>query len=162
MSLKTKLFIKENLLENKKELDYVLKNALSKVDQGSQFEEKNKDYLSSLKKHPKELIKILGSQGYDIMLGYDNENLIGHMAFQEHNNSQGIDWEMFHLYVNPKERNKNYSLELSLEFLEKAKENKANIRLGAGGHPIMKKIIEKIQKKYNGKLKIQDHWIFLR
>jgi hypothetical protein len=165
MTLTTKLIIKDDLVNSNSEAVNYIANGIRNPDKGSEFDIKTREIRDKIPDNT-QLIKTLAQGGYDIMLGYDKGSLIGHMAFQEHNEDQ-TSWKMFHLYLKPEFRGKAYPIPLSKEFIIKAKENGIyRVRLGAGGHPIMAKIIDRIQKKYGKELGIESdiksHWVTIK
>lgn len=164
MNLEGKLFIREELIKNKSAKDYVLKTVLTDIDKDSEFEKRNLKAIKSSSNNPTEYIKQLAQQGYDVLIGYDGEEIIGHMAFQEHHEESGNNWQMFRIHIIPEKRLKGYPIPLSEEFLKKAsKYGATKVRLGGGRNPIMKKILERIKmQNYIEEIDFDSLWITLK
>lgn len=166
MDITTKLTIRDDLVDSDpRAVDYVA-YMIRNPDEGSEFDLLTKTLRSKITDDQR-LIKTLGKAGYDVMIGYNSENIVGHMAFQEHNGKQERNWQMFHLYVDPKYRGKDIATELAKGLIDQARNYEVqNVRLGAGGHPIMAKVIKRLQKLHGKNLNIesnpQSHWINLK
>jgi GNAT superfamily N-acetyltransferase len=162
MNIEGKLFMRERLFSNELAINYVLDTVLTDIDKGSEFEEKNRDLIATTS-NPTEYIKQLALEGYDVMLGYDNEKIIGHMVFQEHYENPGSNWQMFRIYITPENRLKGYPVPLAEKFIEKASERGiSKVRLGGGKNSIMKKIVQRIKKQdYIEEINSNSLWITL-
>jgi len=161
MNLEGKLFIRERLINDNSARNYVIKTVLNDIDQGSEFEQRNSDLIKTNSSNPAEYMKQLAQQGYDVMIGYENEKIIGHMVFQEHKSSCRKNWQIFRIYTILEKRGQGYTIPLSVEFLKKACQHGiTKVRLGGGKNPIMSKIAEgvKMQLK-NIEVDLDSLWV---
>jgi len=164
MSIETKLF-----LENRnQETDLYIARAIKNAEKDSEFEKR----VRNIKNLPEEEIimyfKSLKEQNYNALLGYLNEKIIGHVAYQEHRNNEKREWHAFQYYIIPKERGKNYANYLMKQFLKIAVENNIdNIILGKKegdpkGNAKMKALIQRIQSQTKFKVDLENHTIHLK
>ena len=163
MGLEGKLFVREGLLKDQKAIEYVMQKVLPDIDKNSEFELQNKNLIEGMQNNPQDFINELIKKGYDAMLGYTDNEIIGHMAYQEHEDAGEKNWQMFRMKILPDNQNKGYSLPLTAAFIKKAREyNIKQVRLGKGGHDSMSKllrILKKMELELNIKVNENSHWV---
>jgi len=160
MKIETKFFF-ENRNE---EADQYLANAIKNSDKGSTFESKMKNFI-----HLKEdiLIAHFGTfkeMGYETMLGYLQNEIVGFMAYQEHkNDNHTLDWKMFRCFVEPEHRGKGYAHSMAEDLVNYAMERSIDrVRLGGEKERReMKSLLKRLDDKgYHVNLKTQ--WVDLK
>ena len=166
MNLEGKLFIRENLFDDETARDYVIQKVLTDIDSDSEFEIKNQELLRQ-EYNPFELMQKLASLGYDVMLGYDNEEIIGHIAYQQHQEEDKISWHMFRIFIPEEKRGRGYFIPLFKEVIKKARTYKIS-RLKMGNektkNPYMVVLINALkrrEKKLGIKIDEENHLLTL-
>lgn len=133
MIIDKKFFFRDGIWrKDMKARKYVL-NAIQNADKESEFGIKNLELITL---PVQDLIKYfpqINKKGYDLMLGYLNSDLIGHIAFQEYSLNKKFNWQAFQIYVDPAFRGRGIGSELQEGLIQKAKQEKIyKIKLGKG------------------------------
>jgi len=160
MNIETKLFFEDNIWnkENEGLAENYLVQRIKEADSESEFGIKMKDLIKAPYEIIIQSIGLFKEQNYEIMLGYLNGNIFGHMAYQQHEDG----WHVFQCYVEPSLRNKGYAHKLSEEILKHAREKQTDkIRFGAGGHDSMKSLLKKLEERKDLKVNLDTHWVEL-
>ncbi len=120
MNIEGRLFITEGrLLLDPLATNYVTNVVLNDIDAGSEFDIKNKEVMNA-DLSPADKISYLAEKRYDVMIGYQQGNIIGHTAFQTHYYDGAPHWEMFRIFIPRDLRHKGYVVPLAEEFLREA------------------------------------------
>ncbi len=152
------IYSKSNEEQHKKGVLYFSKK-LGYPDEGSEFEKKlgiikhlfkvpiiNKFIISKGLEH-------LQKQGYDALLLQLKEEVIGHTAYQIHNNDNSL--HIFSVEINPNYRGQDLAKYMIINVLNEARYKKIeDVRLGAGNHPTINYIYEYLIKKKSEELGI--------
>ncbi len=157
MTIETKLFFDNR---NKETESYILK-AIKNSDINSEFYLKMKEIIIL----PEEVIIAnfdnFKKVGYEVMLCYIENKIIGHVAYQKHENNGKSNWQMFQCYIKPEYRKNGHAHVFVEKFLKYAEKNSINsVRLGAGKHLSMKSLLKKL-KKDEFDVDLETHWINL-
>ncbi len=105
-------------------------------------------------------LKILG---YNALLSYWENKLVGHIAYQQHKTSTGIDWRAFHHWIDPELRGRGIGTEQVRNFLRMAKERGIpRIRLSGKGSEKVNGLVEKLYWKnpeFQNAIDLETHWV---
>jgi hypothetical protein len=131
-------------------LDHIKYQALH-PDRGSKFEKKSQKYQWLLRKmSPRVLAWVFRFQGYDGLVLFQGDAMVGHLFYQKGKNY----WGMFSIFVVERYRNFGVATALLRRFLEVAFDFKEcnEVRLGDGGN----KVVDHLWRKacLNGALDI--------
>ncbi len=159
--LTTALFF-ENGFEEGPETEYVGFGLESLVHSGSDFGNINRDFLDKGSKD----LEDLRDSGYEIMLTYLDEEIIGHVAFQKHEDQEhGKNWQVFHIYLIEKYRGKNIPFFQAIRLIEYAREKGIeHVRLSKGKHKVVRKYAQKLHDVQYGlgfRIDLDTHWMQL-
>lgn len=111
------------------------------------------------------LIGVLHEKGYDTLFldynGLSPRKIIGHTAFQIHPNDNTL--HVFSVRVDEQYRNEGLAVYMGERIVDVAyKQHIDRVRLGAGGHKCMERIIANIAKKSSFNVESQsDNWLKL-
>ena len=101
----------------------------------------------------------LKKKGYDALLAAYESNLIGHTAFQRHEDNT---LHVFSVFVQEKYRNNGLAEHMHIELLQEARNRGIDrVRLGAGGHKAMDRLYDNVIKR-EAELAIRglpDRWV---
>ena len=118
MKLKTVLFSENRY----KDSDLYIAKAIKNAEEGSEFEKKVRDMKDWSTERIIGQFNLLKEMGYNALLGYFGKEIFGHMAYQEHEKEEGLEWGLFHGYIIPEKRGNIYGPFLFNEFLKHARE----------------------------------------
>ena len=165
MELEGKLFVREGLMTDSEAQAYIMQGVFTDVDAGSKFDVKNQCLLKQLS--PRDLMTALANQGYDVMLGYNGGKIIGHIAYQEHHDEIGANWQIFRIKIQPEYQGRGYSIPIITKFIEKGRVNKA-LRLKCGDESTanekmvkMLRILKRKESELRMSVDQNSHWFTL-
>jgi hypothetical protein len=164
MNLKTKLFFDDEDLEREKEKSY-LANIISHTDPDSEFGKKFGGLIWAPHKTIFPYFNVFKDQDYNMILGYtSDEEIVGHLAYQKHQENGVPDFRAFSCFIMENHRQKGHTYDLTYAFLSHArKKGISRIRIGKGTHPVTIKIIQRLQQNEDEyKIKVaEDGWVSL-
>jgi len=156
MNLETHLVLKENLLKNKKESAYFI-GVISKADKKSEFHKKIKNDIPEILDNPKKAKDILIEKGYESLIAYFKEDIVGHIAYQKETTQEGETWNAFHISLSEKYQKTIYLFALCKEFYIKAREQEnVKIRFGNTKNRLNNLLLKKLKRIPETNIEIVD------
>jgi len=147
--LKTKFYFRQDLCGLDEDADRYVRRIIRNADLNSEFGKVAVQLRDLTETQLKCAIPNLHGAGYDVMLAFleqENPTIIGHMAFQQHDDDP--QWRMFGLYVEESQRGRGYGTQLTRSFIQHAKDyGIRTVSLGAGNSAKMSAINRKIKEE---------------
>lgn len=132
--LETKLFFYNgsSLLGNKEATEYIL-DAIGKADPDSEFARLTTELSTLPKEDIRASLEIFGRLGYNLMIGYLNQKIVGHIAYQRHQEEGQEVWKVFQRYVLPDLRSNGLGSLMDEHFLEHVRrQGVKRVKIGNG------------------------------